>query len=68
VEQKDDGQWQEWKNLLEKNDLRLLGVVPQDDHIYQFDKEGKPTFTLPDEAPAVKTAFTLFKTLFGQVQ
>jgi CO dehydrogenase maturation factor len=68
AEQKDDGQWEEWKALLEKNGLILLGVVPQDEHIYRFDKEGKPTFTLPDEAPAVKTAFSLFEILFSRIQ
>jgi CO dehydrogenase maturation factor len=35
--------------------LDLLGVLPQDDNIYEYDAAGKPTITLPADAP-VRTA------------
>ena len=35
--------------------LDLLGVVPQDDMVYEFDCEGKPTVQLPENSP-VKAA------------
>ena len=35
--------------------LNLIGVVPQDEQVYQFDCDGKPTVELP-EASAVKQA------------
>ncbi len=31
--------------------LNLLGVVPQDDSVYQFDCNGKPIVALPEESP-----------------
>ena len=35
--------------------LTLLGVVPQDETVYEYDSEGRPTSTLPEDNP-VKTA------------
>jgi CO dehydrogenase maturation factor len=37
--------------------LDLLGVLPQDDNIYEYDASGKPTVSLPDSAP-VRTALS----------
>jgi len=37
---------------IEKQGLDLLGVVPQDQNIYDFDSEGKPTRELPADSPA----------------
>ena len=31
--------------------LHLLGVVPQDETVYEYDCEGKPTSSLPDDNP-----------------
>jgi CO dehydrogenase maturation factor len=64
VEKKEDSQWGEWDKLLAANDLIFLGVVPKDDRVYEFDKEGRPTFTLPETSPAVKTALQLFEKIF----
>ena len=36
--------------------LNLLGVLPHDDLIYEYDSEGKPTVTIPASAP-VRAAF-----------
>ena len=35
--------------------LNLLGVVPQDDAVYEYDCEGRPTASLPGDNP-VKAA------------
>lgn len=35
--------------------LELFGVVPQDDAVYEYDCEGRPTASLPDDSP-VKVA------------
>lgn len=40
---------------IEKQKLDLIGVVPQDETVYRFDAEGKPSSTVPEESP-VKTA------------
>jgi len=46
-----EGLLDEIKNL----NLDLLGVIPQDDTIYEYDSEGKPTVDVPDDCP-IKTA------------
>ena len=40
---------------INKYGLNLIGVVPQDDTVYEFDAEGKPSVTVPDDSP-VKVA------------
>ena len=37
--------------LEEIEKLDLLGVVPQDDDVYRFDCEGRPTVQLPKDSP-----------------
>ena len=44
--------------------LDLLGVVPQDAAIYEYDSAGKPTSTLPSSSPARQAFEPLLKTLF----
>ncbi len=36
---------------IEKQGLELLGVVPHDDLVYQYDCNGRPTVTLPADSP-----------------
>ena len=40
---------------IQKHDLPLLGVLPQDELVYQFDCDGKPSSQVPDDSP-VKVA------------
>ena len=37
---------------IEKQGLTLWGVIPQDEMVYRFDCDGKPTSTLPPTAPS----------------
>jgi CO dehydrogenase maturation factor len=53
-----------WETLLQDQGLTLLGVIPKDEMIYEFDKEGKPTSTLPENSTARAGAFHLFDLLF----
>ncbi len=39
------------KEEIEKQGLELLGVVPQDELVYEFDCDGKPTVQLPEDSP-----------------
>ena len=39
---------------IEKQGLHLLGVVPHDESVYEYDCEGKPTVLLPDDSPIRK--------------
>ena len=43
--------------------LTLLGVVPQDETVYEYDCDGKPTVTLPEDNPMRKAAFEIFDKL-----
>ena len=43
------------KEEIEKQGLHLLGVVPQDETVYEYDCEGRPTAALPEDNP-VKVA------------
>ena len=36
---------------IENQKLNLVGVVPQDDTVYQYDCEGRPTASLPEDNP-----------------
>lgn len=36
---------------IEKQGLTLLGVVPHDEQVYEYDCDGKPTVSLPDDSP-----------------
>jgi CO dehydrogenase maturation factor len=39
------------KEEIEKQGLTLLGVVPHDDQVYEYDCDGKPTINLPEDSP-----------------
>lgn len=39
---------------IQNQNLDLLGVVPQDDEVYRFDCEGRPTVQLPADSPVRK--------------
>ena len=42
------------KEEIENQGLTLLGVVPQDETVYEYDCEGKPTVQLPEDSPVKK--------------
>ncbi len=44
---------------IQRQGLDLLGVVPQDNLVYEFDCDGKPTVSLPADS-AARTAFESF--------
>jgi len=47
-------------NIIRDSGLELLGYIYEDETIQEYDLEGKPTFDLPEDNPAVQTAFALF--------
>ena len=42
------------KEEIEKQGLTLLGVVPQDENVYDFDCQGSPIVDLPEDSPVRK--------------
>jgi CO dehydrogenase maturation factor len=51
------------RDEIEKQGLRLAGVVPQDPKIYEFDVEGQPTASLPPESAARQALNKIFQTV-----
>ncbi len=48
---------------IEKQGLTLLGVVPQDQQVYEYDCEGKPTVELPEDSPVKQALREIVKKL-----
>ena len=46
-----------------KQGLTLAGVVPQDETVYEFDAEGKPSVDVPEDAPIKQAVVKIFKDL-----
>jgi CO dehydrogenase maturation factor len=46
--------------ILENEDLELAGIIPEDDSVYEFDLDGRPTVEMPWENKAVQAAFEIF--------
>ncbi len=51
------------KEEIEKQGLTLLGVVPQDQQVYEFDCDGKPTVELPEDSPVKQAIRDIVKKL-----
>jgi len=48
---------------IDKYGMRLLGVVPHDDTVYEYDSQGKPSVTVPSESPVKKAVHAIFDQL-----
>ena len=46
---------------IKKYNLPLLGVLPHDDTVYEYDCEGKPTAYVPEDSPIKKTLGEIIK-------
>ena len=49
--------------MIEIQGLNLLGVVPQDELVYEYDCEGRPTVELPEDSPVRKAMSEIVKKL-----
>jgi len=47
-------------DMLKKENLELIGTIPEDQTVYEFDLEGRPTIELPENNNAVQAAFEIF--------
>ena len=48
---------------IQKQELDLLGVLPQDDLVYEYDCAGRPTVQIPEDAPVRKKLIELLDSL-----
>jgi CO dehydrogenase maturation factor len=46
--------------MIDKDGLELAGTIPDDEQVYEFDMEGKPTIEIDESNPALKAAFAIF--------
>jgi CO dehydrogenase maturation factor len=53
----------EVREAVEAAGLNLLGCVPEDERIVQYDTKGRPTLELPDDASSVHALNEIFKTI-----
>ncbi|MDR2803774.1 MAG: AAA family ATPase [Treponema sp.] len=51
------------KQEIELQNLKLLGVLPQDDLVYEYDAEGRPLIELPDDTGVKKAIKTIIEKL-----
>jgi CO dehydrogenase maturation factor len=51
---------QQAMEMIKKANLELIGTIPEDDLIYDYDFEGRPTIEMPEDSKSVKAAFVIF--------
>jgi CO dehydrogenase maturation factor len=48
------------KEMLGHNGLELAGVIPDDQQVYEFDMNGRPTIEIDEANPALTAAYSIF--------
>ncbi len=56
---------QEAIDLLATEGLELAGTIPEDETVYQFDFDGKPTIEIDENNPAMQAAWAIFERIIG---
>jgi CO dehydrogenase maturation factor len=46
--------------MIKDSGLELIGTIPNDETVFEFDLKGRPTIEMPDTSPSVKAAFDIF--------
>ncbi len=52
--------------MIKAGGLELAGTVPEDQTIYQFDFNGRPTVEMPEDCPSVQAAFNIYDKIVAQ--
>jgi CO dehydrogenase maturation factor len=47
-------------NMLKENGLEIVGTIPEDNDVYEYDLNGRPTIDIPEDNQAIKAAFDIF--------
>jgi CO dehydrogenase maturation factor len=50
----------EVRKMIDDSGLELAGVIPDDDEVYQYDLEGRPTVDIASGNPALQAAYAIF--------
>jgi len=48
------------RRMIAGNGLELAGVIPQDEQVYEFDLNGRPTVDIDDGNAALQAAYSIF--------
>ncbi len=48
------------KRMIDSNGLELAGVIPDDEQVYEFDMDGRPTIDIDENNPALNAAYAIF--------
>lgn len=51
------------KEEIEKQGLQLLGVIPQNEDVYEFDCDGKPIVQLPKDSPVRESLYSILDSM-----
>jgi len=46
--------------MMQENGLEIVGTIPEDNDVYEYDLNGRPTIEIPEDNQAVKAAFEIF--------
>ena len=52
-------------DLLRQDGLELAGTISENQSVYEYDLNGRPTIDMPEDNPAVKEAFAIFDRIIG---
>jgi CO dehydrogenase maturation factor len=47
--------------LLKENGLELAGTIPENDMVYEYDLNGRPTVEIPEDNQALQAAYAIFE-------
>jgi CO dehydrogenase maturation factor len=53
----------EVKKMIDSDGLELAGLIPDDEQVYAFDLNGRPTIDIDEENQALKAAYAIFDTV-----
>jgi CO dehydrogenase maturation factor len=60
INQAKNGLPDEVYRIIEDKGLELIGSIPEDNAVYEYDLNGRPTIEIPDDNVAVQAAFEIF--------
>jgi CO dehydrogenase maturation factor len=53
-------------DIISQDGLELAGIVPEDDAVYEYDLNGKPTIDIGEDNPAVQMVYSIFDRIIPQ--
>ncbi|MBA3031218.1 MAG: AAA family ATPase [Desulfobacteraceae bacterium] len=51
--------------MLQDKGLAMAGTIPENDMVYQYDLDGRPTVEIPEDNQAIQAAYAIFDRIIG---